>query len=257
MNTKVPKVGRRRRAAVIVQVVVALAMLIGFGALVIDVGMMYNTRADLQHAADAAALAGAAFYTTSDALAVRMGTQADASALISTEVRSLAQPISYEHFAYGQIPIALEDGDVAPGFFDFGNPTTLVNFGASPLTFNAVEVVVKRTSGSQNAQLASAFEHTHQQCVSDQYCHDQDNYAVEQIIKVHTLFDSSQDQRIHIFPGHHTAAWTAQRSCHQLCCFGVFCQQDHRADAFASVGDCLRFWQRHIDRTSIIAHYPG
>lgn len=157
MNKQVPKVGRRKRAAVIVQVVVALVMVIGFGALVIDVGMMYNTRADLQHAADAAALAGAAFYTTNDAIAVRMGAQNDPSAFITMETRSLSQPISYQHTAYGQVPIVLEDGDVAPGFFDFDDPTAPVSFGASPLTFNAVEVVVKRTSGSQNDALDLLF----------------------------------------------------------------------------------------------------
>jgi Flp pilus assembly protein TadG len=50
----------RRRAVVAVQVAVALLILLGFAALTVDVGLMYNNRADLQRTADAAAHAAAA-----------------------------------------------------------------------------------------------------------------------------------------------------------------------------------------------------
>ena len=50
----------RARAVVAVQVMVLLVVMLGFAALTVDVGMMYNTRADLQRAADASAMAGAA-----------------------------------------------------------------------------------------------------------------------------------------------------------------------------------------------------
>ena len=49
-----------RRGAAVVQVAVFLTTLIGFAALAIDVGLLYNERADLQKTADAAALAAAA-----------------------------------------------------------------------------------------------------------------------------------------------------------------------------------------------------
>jgi hypothetical protein len=148
----------QRRAAVVVQVVVVLGVLIGFGALVIDVGMMYNTRADLQHAADAAALAGAAFFTTDQMVAIRMGTQSNVLSTITAETRSLSQPISVAHTAYGQVPIALESGDIVPGLFDFNNPTAPLSlYGVAPFRFNAVEVVVKRTAESQNGPLELAF----------------------------------------------------------------------------------------------------
>ncbi|MCB9850840.1 MAG: VWA domain-containing protein [Phycisphaerales bacterium] len=49
----------RRRGIVAVQVGVALVMIAGFAALTIDVGAMYNAKADLQRTADAAALAAA------------------------------------------------------------------------------------------------------------------------------------------------------------------------------------------------------
>ncbi|MFQ5414436.1 MAG: VWA domain-containing protein [Phycisphaerae bacterium] len=50
----------RRRGAVAVLTAVTLVVLLGFAALTVDVGMLYNSRADLQQAADAAALAAAA-----------------------------------------------------------------------------------------------------------------------------------------------------------------------------------------------------
>ncbi|HNQ21692.1 MAG TPA: VWA domain-containing protein [Phycisphaerae bacterium] len=50
----------RRKAVVAVQVAVSLVALIGFVALTVDLGYVYNTRSDLQRTADAAALAAAA-----------------------------------------------------------------------------------------------------------------------------------------------------------------------------------------------------
>ncbi len=61
----------RKRGIVVVQVVVLLVVLVGFAALTVDVGAMYNTRADLQRTADAAAMASAAMlanYTDGDPL---------------------------------------------------------------------------------------------------------------------------------------------------------------------------------------------
>ena len=50
---------RNDRGATIVLVALMLAALLGIAALAIDVGMLYNARAEAQRAADAAALAGA------------------------------------------------------------------------------------------------------------------------------------------------------------------------------------------------------
>ena len=44
-------------------------MIGGFASLTIDVGLLYNAKADLQRTADAAALAGASAYLTDAALA--------------------------------------------------------------------------------------------------------------------------------------------------------------------------------------------
>ncbi|MEK6676546.1 MAG: VWA domain-containing protein, partial [Planctomycetota bacterium] len=50
---------QRRRGVVAVQVAVMFVVLIGFAALTVDLGAMYNTKADLQRSCDAAALAAA------------------------------------------------------------------------------------------------------------------------------------------------------------------------------------------------------
>ena len=49
----------RRRAAVVAQVAVCSTVILGMGALVIDIGSMYTTQTELQVAADASALAAA------------------------------------------------------------------------------------------------------------------------------------------------------------------------------------------------------
>ena len=54
--------GNRRRAVVAVQVAVLMTVLLSVAALTIDVGAMFNTRAELQRTADAASLAGAIAY---------------------------------------------------------------------------------------------------------------------------------------------------------------------------------------------------
>ena len=51
--------GHKRRAATVVVVAVTVPILVGFAALTVDVGYLFNVRADLQKSADAAAHAGA------------------------------------------------------------------------------------------------------------------------------------------------------------------------------------------------------
>lgn len=55
-----PRVRSRRKAVVAVQVMVLLTALMGMAALTVDIGYLWNVRADLQRTADAAALAAAA-----------------------------------------------------------------------------------------------------------------------------------------------------------------------------------------------------
>ncbi|MBU0616443.1 MAG: hypothetical protein KKI02_01865, partial [Planctomycetes bacterium] len=51
--------GRIRRGAVVVYVAICLTVIIGFAALAVDIGMLYATHAEMQRAADSAAMAAA------------------------------------------------------------------------------------------------------------------------------------------------------------------------------------------------------
>jgi putative Flp pilus-assembly TadE/G-like protein len=76
------RVMRDRRGATLALVAVALVGLLGMGALTIDVGMLYDARAQAQRAADAAALAGASAF--------RDFARADASGPANTRALDLA-----------------------------------------------------------------------------------------------------------------------------------------------------------------------
>src|SRR5688500_20408515 len=58
MNRHIQK-NSRRRASVAVLTAFSGTVLVGFASLSVDVGMLYNVRAELQRTADAAAMAGA------------------------------------------------------------------------------------------------------------------------------------------------------------------------------------------------------
>ena len=64
-----------------------LPAIVGFAALTIDLGILYSTKADLQNAADAAALAGVSAYTTDAMWALRTQSQTADPMLVNYTVR--------------------------------------------------------------------------------------------------------------------------------------------------------------------------
>jgi Flp pilus assembly protein TadG len=97
MRAWIPDPLRNERGATIVLVTLMLAALLGMAALAIDVGMLYNARAEAQRAADAAALAGAG------------------SLLVAPDeerARSIAIDFGVENDVQG-LPVQLLDEDVA------------------------------------------------------------------------------------------------------------------------------------------------
>jgi hypothetical protein len=66
---------QNRRGAVIPIVAVCIVMLVGMAAIAIDIGMLYDSRAEAQRAADASALAGASglWHYRDEAAAVKQG----------------------------------------------------------------------------------------------------------------------------------------------------------------------------------------
>ena len=91
MGNRVSRPPFRRRGVVAVFVVMLLVSLMGFAALTVDVGTMYNVKSDLQHAADAAAIAGATALTDDAMILVRQGgADGYVYSMVAQRVRSIS-----------------------------------------------------------------------------------------------------------------------------------------------------------------------
>jgi len=128
-------------------------------ALAVDVGALFNTRADLQHAADAAALAGASAYITDTMLKVRQGS--DESGLLSeveymVDNRASTTSMLNPSFAAGGTAVAVND--IAIGWLDVTSATSpLSKLGVAGGNHNAVEVTVRRSDEGENGPLELFF----------------------------------------------------------------------------------------------------
>ena len=123
-----------RPGAVIVLVAVLIVVLLGFTVLAVDVGYMYNTRAELQNAADAAALAAAAFLSS--------GTPQDAE----QGVRDKAYQYALANKAAGKGNIIDSEADVILGRASMDYVTGKYTFAESVYPWDAVKVIVRRDS---------------------------------------------------------------------------------------------------------------
>ena len=137
---------RRRRGATAVFAAITIPVMFGFTALVVDVGMLYTTRADLQRAADAAALAGVSAYFSDPGLG------GDLEALTQLAI-GRAQHFSQQNATLGK-PTILDVADIALGRHDYDNPTGPL-LASEP--FNAVQVTVRRTPDSTNGPVPFIF----------------------------------------------------------------------------------------------------
>lgn len=138
---------RRRRGVVVIQVVVVLAVLLGFAAFTIDVGMLYRARGELQAAADSAALAAASAYSTDSMLKVRF--DSGDSGAFSEVLGSLGDRA---HFFAGlnetlNASTLVETADIAAGWLDLQSTSGMLQTGVPPDEYNAVRVIVRRENG--------------------------------------------------------------------------------------------------------------
>lgn len=137
----------RRRAVVAVQVAVLMAVLIGFAALSIDVGAMYNVRNDLQRAADASALAAAAKlsdYGTGDPLGL---------------AREAALDMTQRNPAFGKELSIDPQTDVVFGRAVLDEQTGKYDFVPTENLPDAVRVTVQMSEGSVNGAMPLYFAH--------------------------------------------------------------------------------------------------
>jgi Flp pilus assembly protein TadG len=136
--------GHRRRGATAVMVAIAIPVIIGFAALTIDVGLIYNTKTDLQRAADAAALAAAGRlgdYEAGDPL--ELGREAAWSVTADNTVLNKRITIENSDITFGRSILNKQTGQ-----FDFVPTNTFPD---------SARVVVRKTSGSSNGSLGLYF----------------------------------------------------------------------------------------------------
>ena len=138
----------QRRGGIVVLVAVSLVVIFGFAVLAIDLGRLYLTRAELQRAADSAALAGASAYCTNAGLMQNLVELA-----YLTDER--AQDFSL-HNPTLHTPTVLDIADIAIGTYDYSFPDAALDT-SGVARFNAVRVIVRRTSGSSNGPVALFF----------------------------------------------------------------------------------------------------
>ncbi|MCB9865445.1 MAG: VWA domain-containing protein [Phycisphaerales bacterium] len=135
---------QRRRGAVAVMLAVTVPVIIAFAALTVDVGVMYNAKADLQRCADAAALAGA-----SQLVSLSSGDPLAAA-------RQCAKDIAYANKVLATNPI-VTDADITFGKANIDPVTKQVFFTPTNSSPDAVRVVVRKTANSPNGALPLYF----------------------------------------------------------------------------------------------------
>jgi hypothetical protein len=133
---------------VAVLVAVCTVMMAAFAMLVVDIGLMYSAKGDLQRAADSAALAGVSAFATDENL---LSEQDQNSLALLARNRSEAFSVVNETLRAGTV---LDSSDVSVGRHDFDNPNQPL---ASDGQWNAVDVVTRRTTGSSNGSVALTF----------------------------------------------------------------------------------------------------
>jgi len=128
---------RRQDGLTTVFVAIALAGLIGFGALAVDVGMVWSARTQLQNAADSAALAGARQLIDNNG-------NVDAASTTAS-----AQGAGASNSAVTAASIALNAGEIRLGHWDTIARTFDPNVDLNdPAVVNSVDVLARMDAGT-------------------------------------------------------------------------------------------------------------
>lgn len=156
----------RRRGATAVFVCVMMPVLIGMAALTIDVGVLHNTRADLQRSADAAAHAAALAYMSDEMGLIRSG-DGGSMAVVRAEGNRNIDALEPLNGSFGISFTGIDPGDVQFGYIDLNSATSPLDTSADPSTWNAVHVMARRTRSGSNAAVALWFSQFFGKATSD------------------------------------------------------------------------------------------
>ena len=138
---------RQPRGQALVTMALALVALMGFGALAIDVGMMFLAKNELQNAADAAALAGAQefYYNGCTDCPQSRWTQGEDSARANIAINK-------------SMKAALSTGTITSGWWNItGTPAGMQSKTKSPWVLGdaaAVRVVIRKSPGNNGGSVA-------------------------------------------------------------------------------------------------------
>lgn len=147
----------KRRGVVAVLVLVMTATLVGFAALTVDVGVLYHTRQDLQDSADAAAMAGASALTRDVMMQVRQTNNSAALGDVLFSVSDRASITALLNPSWGTLETQVVSSDIVTGYLNLASATSALQAGATPSTFNAIQVTVHRESGGLNGAVEYFF----------------------------------------------------------------------------------------------------
>jgi hypothetical protein len=129
-------------------------VLLGFTALSVDVGNLYAAKAELQNAADAAALAGASAFAQDS---LRKGSFGTDKHLREEALRGYARERSLAWAAHNECirkHVVLEPKDIVVGRFDYDKASAPLDLASSP---NAVLTTPRFTKDSPNGPVFNFF----------------------------------------------------------------------------------------------------
>lgn len=143
MSHRMERAQQRRRGVTAIQVLVLLPALMGFATLTVDVGTIYNAKADMQRTVDAAALAAIgviAYADPNDANLLTLASDAAVDYAGRNKVLS------------GTVELDLAE-DVTFGRAYYDDVSNSYNFVGGDSPTNAVRISVRHTEDSPNGKL--------------------------------------------------------------------------------------------------------
>jgi Flp pilus assembly protein TadG len=139
--------GKGRRGTVAALTAISSVALLGFVALAVDVGMLYNVRAELQRTADAAALAAAWELLDEDALSGTPEMSLEEQA--ARQAAATYAALNSVHNANPAVDLNAEntiEGDIVLGYLSNPNNLSQPLCMTAPNQINSVRVLVRRDS---------------------------------------------------------------------------------------------------------------
>lgn len=151
-------INHQRRSATLILVAVSMIVLIGFAAIVVDVGVMYDARQDLQQTADASALAGASAYVGDDMMQIIMGTaNAGTFPEIEQNIVDRSQDVHKRNKFFNGEEIVAELDDIKWGFINIYSGTSPIETEVIQEDHNAVYVISRKEASHVNGAVPLFF----------------------------------------------------------------------------------------------------